>query len=161
MNGCMLTPEETAALQALLRREAHRPPTADPIQPGDVVQLRPGTDRTWETSLLLVCQANSHQVRGPILRPHRGGCREAWAKYSAAEVVRIGPAPFGEPAPDIRSWCYEPPCPTRETGFASYRDRHQAARLALRAEQIDLERKTAQRSRQAAARALLKKTKET
>jgi hypothetical protein len=99
----MLTLIESNTLRELLASEAF---TAD-----DVAQLRPGACSTWETSLLLVTQAGAHQVRGQILRPHRSGCREAWARYSPAELVRIGRAAFPEPARAVRAWCYEPACP--------------------------------------------------
>ena len=61
----MLTSDELAALESLLSRARtaaarDRAATADPITAGDVVQLRPGADSTWETSLLLVMQSDAH-----------------------------------------------------------------------------------------------------
>jgi hypothetical protein len=109
----MLTADEMLTLQNLLSRaRAATSPHTDTIAPGDVVQLRPGASRTWETSLLLVGQVRyDGRIRGAILRPHRSGCREAWYSYNPAEFLRVGRAPFAEPPEDIRHWCYEPPCP--------------------------------------------------
>ena len=111
----MLTPDEARVLRELLQRHqtSQAAPAADPcaFASGDVAQLRPGACSTWETSLLLVTQAGAHHVRGQILRPHRSGCREAWARYSPAELARIGHAPHAEPSRAMRAWCYEPACP--------------------------------------------------
>ena len=108
----MLSPDELAALESiLLRARASRQPTSGlEIAPGDVVQLRPGADRTWECSLLLVTQVVDGEVRGQILRPHRSGVREAWGRYSPAEVVLVGRTPYPEPPADIRRGVYSPPC---------------------------------------------------
>lgn len=113
MRADMLTIEELLTLEGILARaraahdrdHLHQVPT---IQPGDVVQLRPGADRTWETSLLLVMDTYQGRVRGQILRPHRGGCREAWYAYTPPEVVIIGPAPYVGPAPEICGWSSGP-----------------------------------------------------
>lgn len=142
----MLTEAEILTLAALLDRARaaagpDRRTAADTLTPGDVVQLRPGASRTWETSFLLVCQITSRgRVRGQVLRPHRSGCREAWAEYSMPELARIGRAPFPEPAPDVRAWCYAPPCPLRQrkpparaNGQAASVDDAQAAERAIRA----------------------------
>ena len=112
----MLTNSELQLLEALVERarraEGHNHTEAtETIVPGDVVQIRPGADRTWESSLLIVGHVDGYKVRGPILTFHRGGCREAWGRYSRAELVRIGRLPYPEPAPDIKAWCYCPPCP--------------------------------------------------
>lgn len=110
----MLTPDELLLLESLLTRERHtagcaRAPLYDSIEPGDLVQLRPGADPTWGTSFLLVCQIREDgRVVGQILRPHRGGYREAWYSYSPPEVARIGRSPFPEPGAAIRSWSYDP-----------------------------------------------------
>src|SRR5262245_56917987 len=99
----MLTPEELAMLQALLARaispsgSLHVAATMD-IQPGDVVEIRPGIDRAWESSLILVTRVEGLRCRGQILRPHRSGCSEAWYSFRPGEVVRIGHAPFPQPA---------------------------------------------------------------
>jgi hypothetical protein len=106
-----------ATLEAILERAraaagADRSATYTSLQPGDVVQLRPGADPTWETSLLLVTQAlEDGRIRGQVLRPHRSGCREAWYTFSTPEVIRIGRTPFPEPPAAVRAWCYEPRCP--------------------------------------------------
>ena len=115
MRLSMTSRDEIAVLESLLtqaRRKASEAHTAtlDTITPGDLVQLRPGADPTWETSIVLVHKVDARHVRGAILRPHRSGCLEAWQPYTHAEVIRIGRAPFPEPAADIRSCTYEPPC---------------------------------------------------
>jgi len=156
----MLTPNETTALRALLAREASAAAPVDAdysdLAAGDVAQIRPGACSTWETSLLLVTQAGTHQVRGQILRPHRSGCREAWARFSPAELLRIGRAEFPEPTRAVRAWCYEPLCPLRlrkppasegapaataADATAHYRDRQAALNAELAAEQLRAARK--------------------
>lgn len=110
----MLTPEELLLLESLLTRARHaagvdRAAVTEAINVGDVVQLRPGADPHWETSLLLVCRIRDDGgISGQIMRPHRGGYQEAWYTYRPPLVARIGHMPFPEPPPPIRSWCYEP-----------------------------------------------------
>lgn len=109
----MLTPAELQTLADLLQRiQSEQQPSGPGIQPGDVAQIRPGVSRTWETSLVLISQIDHRgRPRGPILKPHRGGCREAWYDFSPPELAIIGRAPYAGPASDIRAWSYEPPCP--------------------------------------------------
>jgi hypothetical protein len=114
----MLTPEEVATLEALLARARgllgeDSAAVRDTITVGDVVQLRPGADPHWETSLLLVCRIREDGgVQGQILRPHRGGHREAWYTYRPPSVARIGRMPFPEPDMRIKAWNYDGPrCP--------------------------------------------------
>lgn len=112
----MLNAEELLVLESLLARARHeagsnRSSIHESIQIGDVVQLRPGADSLWETSLLLVCRIHDDgSVSGQILQPHRGGVREAWWRYTLPEVARIGRTPYPEPAPSIKSWSFDP-CP--------------------------------------------------
>jgi hypothetical protein len=149
----MLTTEEFQALEAILQRARSEASSgtapADAIAPGDIMQLRPGSDSTWETSLLFVHKVDAGKIRGAIMRPHRGGCKEAWASYTPPQLIRVGRAPFPEPAEDIRAWCYTPPCakmPPRSDNV-SYRAHRAAARLALAAEQLELARSNASNSR--------------
>lgn len=159
----MLTTEEKDLLRSLLTREAATAPpsSAATIAAGDLVQLRPGADATWETSLLLVHQVAGDQLRGAIMRPHRGGCREAWAKYSTAEVERVGRVTYAEPAADIRAWCYEPSCPlqlrrpaaserrehpTPREASAIHRGQRAAQQAQLRQETVDQWKTRAKRS---------------
>lgn len=158
MIRAMLTLEELAALEGLLaraRRDAgrDRAATLNPIAPGDVLQLRPGASETWETSLLLVTAADSHQVRGQVLRPHRSGCREAWLSCSMPEVARIGRTPYPEPAPDIKSCCYAPPCPLSATAaeIARYRKMQMLSWKRLREEQVFIAAQDARKPRKAKA----------
>jgi hypothetical protein len=115
----MLTPDELALLESLLHRARHAAGAGyaallDTVAPGDVVQLRPGADAHWETSLFLACEIREDgSISGQILRPHRGGYREAWYTYRPPAVARIGRMPFPEPGLAIRSWSYggPPSCP--------------------------------------------------
>lgn len=110
----MLTADELVLLEGLLLRArhangAHRSSILESIEVGDIVQLRPGADKHWQTSFLLVCRIRPDgRIAGQILRPHRGGFQEAWWDFSIPEVARIGRSPFPEPGLEIRSWAYEP-----------------------------------------------------
>lgn len=108
-----LTPAELAILEALCsrgRQEADADPGA--IAAGDVVQIRPGVDPHWQTSLFLVCAIRDDgSISGQILRPHRSGAREAWYTFRPADLARIGNAPFPEPPANIRSMVYPEICP--------------------------------------------------
>jgi hypothetical protein len=109
----MLSPEEIRLLDSLLTRARHAVVQTDDINPGDVVQLRPGSDPHWKTSLLLVCKIREDGgISGQILRPHRSGMREAWYSYRPPEVSKIGRMPFPEPGLDVRSAAYLPLCPS-------------------------------------------------
>lgn len=110
--------DEITLLEMLLARARQGAGVAheailETIAVGDVVQLRPGADHHWETSLLLVSRIlPDGGVQGQIMRPHRGGCREAWYTYRPPSLARIGRMPFPEPAVRVRSWSYDgPPCP--------------------------------------------------
>ena len=159
----MLTPDQLSALEALLTAArlaaAAGTAAAEAIAAGDVVQLRPGASHTWETSLMLVTQNDGRRIRGQVLRPHRGGCRDAWATHSAPELIRTGRLPFPEPADDIKAWCYAPPCSrlADPPEAATYRAQNTAFQLSLRAEQIEIERKAASASRHRALKAHGKK----
>src|SRR5262249_34764283 len=92
-------------------RDEASSPSLGKIRVGDIVQIQPGIDETWETSLLQVGAIDGYRIRGTILRPHRGGCREAWYSYPPGAISRVGHAPFAAPSQRIRSWCYSPGCP--------------------------------------------------
>ena len=131
----MLTPEEMAVLAGLLSRaHAASPesttPESEPITAGDIVQLRPGANVTWETSLMIVEQADRYKVRGPILRMHRGGCREAWYAFTPPQVARIGRVPFPRPAAQICGNTYTPPC-GRQGDADQYRAKHAAGEAII------------------------------
>lgn len=112
----MLTPDELATLEALLQRARHaagteRASLIETVHVGDIVQLRPGADPHWETSLLLVGRIRDDGgISGAILRPHRGGVRDVWYTYRPPEIARIGHSPFPEPAFRVKAWNFEPPC---------------------------------------------------
>jgi hypothetical protein len=68
----MLTEDELAALESLLVRARAaaglaRSESGGTVNVGDLVQLRPGADPHWQTSLLLVCK-----IRDPTM-PNRSG----------------------------------------------------------------------------------------
>ena len=113
----MLSNEELAALEGLLSRARAaagqaRSQSGEPVNVGDLVQLRPGADSHWQTSLLLVCKVRDDgRVSGVVLRPHRSGFREAWYTYSLPEVLRIGRAAFPGPERDVRNASYLAACP--------------------------------------------------
>jgi hypothetical protein len=115
----MLTVEEIQMLESLLRRArlaisaALNPPLTEAIGPGNLVQLRPGADPQWETSFLSVAKVRDDGgIAGTILRPHRGGWRDAWYTYRSPDVFRIGRAPYPEPSAGVQSAGYWPPCPS-------------------------------------------------
>lgn len=172
-----LTPDELAALDALVQRAradlAAGEPSED-LMPGDVVQLRPGIDRTWECSLLLIMKVDGYRIRGQLLRPHRGGCEEAWYRFKPGEAVRLGRLVFEQPASDVRSWCYEPPCPLQQRkpparegapaptfreAQALYRDERNAVEEALSAERVMIELQDGRAARKRALRAVGKRLK--
>jgi len=150
----MLTSDELSALEGLLTRargEAAigRIAATDTITAGDVVQLRPGASHLWETSLMLVTQTTAEHIKGQILRPHRGGCREAWYTFTPPELTRVGRIPFPEPAPDIKAWCYAPPCSliARPAELERYRRLRSLSEQNLRDEQIRVGEEAASRRR--------------
>ena len=114
----MLTHEELTVLESLLVRAqaaVHIESEAGPgtIKAGDLVQLRPGADPTWECSFLLVGQVrDTGEIRGTILRPHRGSWKDAWYRYTPPEVARVGRALFPEPSLKVRGAGYWPVCPS-------------------------------------------------
>ncbi len=116
--GLMLTSQELANLELLLSQaralvDVERAAVDEAVHPGDLVQLRPGADHHWETSLLLVTQIREKgDIRGILLREHRSGCQEAWYTYSKPEICKIGRMPYPAPSREVRRQVYEPPCPT-------------------------------------------------
>lgn len=97
----MLSPEEILVLESLLARARQVLPSesacAD-IRAGDIVQLRPGADSHWKTSFLHVGKVrHDGGIAGTLLRPHRGGWREAWYTFRPPELYFVGSAPFPEP----------------------------------------------------------------
>jgi hypothetical protein len=86
----MLTPHEATLLRSLLSRESAGAAAAGELRPGDLVQLRPQACRTFGGMLAVVCHAAPQELRGFLLRPHRGGCREAWLRWHHGDVELIG-----------------------------------------------------------------------
>ena len=111
----VLTPDELLALESLLvkaRAEVSFDHAADAINVGDLVQLRPGADDHWQTSLLLVGKVRENgRVSGVVLRPHRSGVQLAWYTYTQPEVIRVGRAPFAGPERAIQNASYLALCP--------------------------------------------------
>lgn len=119
----MLTQSELAVFESVLLRARgraglERAAALDAVRVGDVLQLRPGADSHWETSLVLVEKLRDDgRISGTVLRPHRSGCREAWYTFTPPEILRIGGSPFPPPCRAIRdqsylAWC--PKCMARE-----------------------------------------------
>jgi hypothetical protein len=80
---------------------------ADPaalIAPGDLVQIRPYADRTFGGMFMHVCRVRPAHIEGYLLRPHRGGCREAWHTFSPPELLRLGRSFFEQPKFARRPW---------------------------------------------------------
>lgn len=100
MNSRMLTPQQFAEVANLLHTltapATHTPTPA--IAPGDVVQIRPTADAAFGGMLAQICQVRPYELRGFLLRPHRGGCREAWLRLKPTDVDRIGSAPASDVA---------------------------------------------------------------
>lgn len=96
LNGSVL-----ALLQHAQRLAAHLAPAADPaaepLHTGDIAQLRLDADPCWGGMLIRICQTG-WRLRGYLLVPHRGGCRDAWCSLKACELVRIGALPYPEAA---------------------------------------------------------------
>jgi hypothetical protein len=110
----MISLNEAQALRALLAREAPPPETQPAIlSAGDVVQIRPEACATFGGMLLQIGQAEPHEIRGFLLRPHRGGCREAWARLHPCDVQPIGATWWKAPPFATRRDCDLPRCPSR------------------------------------------------
>lgn len=82
---------------------------------GDLVQLRPGSDRTWSGMLLRVTQVSTYELRGYLLVPHRGGCRDAWIRIPPPTVARVGRLIYAEPAWSLRKYCELPGCARKDS----------------------------------------------
>jgi hypothetical protein len=113
----MLTPEDLTALRRLVARAEqlaptpHQPaPEPDELHAGDVAQIRPFAHRTFEGMLFCVGAASPYEVKGYLLRPHRGGCREAWLTFNHHELERVG-----------RTWWPDPEFARRRACFNSER----------------------------------------
>ena len=88
---CMLTSLETQVLRSLLEREQIQflAPEHD-ISVQDIVQIHPDSDRVFGGMLAVVTASDAYSVRGYLLRPHRGGCREAWLTWHYSDVEKVG-----------------------------------------------------------------------
>jgi hypothetical protein len=104
------TSEDLVALRRMVARAehstAHIPDEFAEVAPADLVQIRPSADPVFGGMLVAVTRADSAQVRGYLLRPHRGGCREAWLRLNHCEVERVGRMAW-PPDSDfaMRRWC--------------------------------------------------------
>ena len=70
------------------------------FQAGDVVQLHPHTCPTWGGSLFRVTRVGGGRLDGYFLRPHRGGSREAWSRYTRGQVAKIGHIVYDDDWPE-------------------------------------------------------------
>lgn len=78
----------------------------DPINVGDVVQLRPSADEVFGGLLLRVRKLNP--IRGYLLLPRRGGALEAWTKVKPCEVGRIGALRWPEAEWGFKDLAFKP-----------------------------------------------------
>jgi hypothetical protein len=106
----MLTAMETQVLRSLLARAAEQPATIAPeeapdLSPGDIAQIRPFADRAYGGMLAVITRAEPYELRGYLLRPHRGGCREAWLRLHHCDVQRIGRAVWPAASTDFALRC--------------------------------------------------------
>jgi hypothetical protein len=107
----MLTPNETAALRALLAREAEAASVEySELAPGDIAQIRPFAEPTFAGMPVQITATEPHQVRGFLLRPHRGGCRESWLSLKHCQLERVGRTWWPDPEFARRCEWYAPTC---------------------------------------------------
>lgn len=110
----MLSPEEIRTLRTLLSRaEVSAAGTGLAGVPviGDLAQIHPLAHPTFGGMLIWIAQIGDRQVRGSLLRPHRGGCREAWLSLPPTSVELIGRIHW--PDPEFTRRCeanYLPEC---------------------------------------------------
>jgi hypothetical protein len=106
----MLTAIETQVLRSLLARATEQPATTAPeeapdLSPGDIAQIRPFADREFGGMLAVITKAEPYELRGYLLRPHRGGCRGAWLRLKHCELTRIGRAVWPATTTDFALRC--------------------------------------------------------
>jgi hypothetical protein len=112
MSKTMLTHTEANSLRAILRRELSPAPTqAEDIGAGDLVQLRPFADQAFGGMIAVVTAATLYELRGYLLRPHRGGCRDAWLRLKPCEVERIGRGHWPANATEFAARCEDQGAP--------------------------------------------------
>ena len=99
--------------------------SAGPLAPGDLVQLRPDANPTWGGMLARVTRRTPYEVRGYLLTPHRGGCREAWLRLRPPLVVRVGREVYEQPEWGMRKYCATEQC-AAERARGARRDRRLA-----------------------------------
>jgi len=104
-----LTQEHTAALRALLTELESQAPRAgedcDDLKPGDVAQIRPYACKAFGGMLVVITRAEPYELRGSLLRPHRGGCREAWLSLKHCELERVGRPHWPDRNSDFATRC--------------------------------------------------------
>ena len=63
-----------------------------------LVQIAPGAHPTWGGQPMRVTRVNENGwvLKGYVLVPHRGACREAWIEVPAAATRLIGELSWGE-----------------------------------------------------------------
>jgi hypothetical protein len=97
MNEVMLTPNESALLRALLTRESQPDGEYTDLAAGDVAQIRPFADEAFGGMLVQIARVEPHELRGFLLRPHRGGCRDAQLRLKHCQLERIGRVCWPDP----------------------------------------------------------------
>lgn len=104
----MLTPNESALLRALLARESTsqaEPAEFTDLAPSDIAQIRPLSDAAFGGMLVQIAHAEPYDLRGFLLRPHRGGCREAQLRLKHCQLERVGRVYW--PDPEFARRCSE------------------------------------------------------
>lgn len=79
------------------------PPAESFLHQDTVVQLKPSADPVFGGLLMRVQDSELNLLRGYLLRPHRGGCREAWWKARPGDVDYVGRVIWPEAA-----WGFRP-----------------------------------------------------
>jgi hypothetical protein len=74
------------------------------IRPGDLVQIRSTADRTFGGMVVRVTKATAAEIRGYLLRPHRGGNEEAWQRLNYCDVQKCGALLWPESEWGNRKW---------------------------------------------------------
>jgi hypothetical protein len=118
----MLTADETRVLRALLARAAEQPaailPADEPdLSRGDIAQIRPFANPNFGGMLTLITKVEPYELRGYLLRPHRGGCRDAWLRLKHCELQRVGRLTWPADNSDFALRCEDrgPQCTRRST----------------------------------------------
>src|SRR5579884_487367 len=73
-------------------------------KPCDIVQLKTSADETWGGMIMRVKRVHNGRLEGYLLRPHRGGWRDAWYKAKLCEITPVGNLTWPEAQWGFRPW---------------------------------------------------------